>query len=475
MSFDINALLAQERGRNYDLHEKSLNTQMVRVLRTIGFDIVYDRAEGPYLFDREGNRYLDLLSGFGVFALGRNHPTVIDTLEKTMRAQLPNLVQMDCGLLAGLLAERLLTHAPPGIDKVFFCNSGTEAVEGAIKFARAATRRPKILGCDHAYHGLTMGALSLNGEKIFREGFDPFLPGCESVPFNDLAALERALAKKDVAAFIVEPIQGKGVHIPSDNYLPEAIALCHRYGTLFVADEVQTGLGRTGRYFAVEHWRAEPDMVLIAKSLSGGFVPVGAILTRQWIFDKLFSRMDKAVVHGSTFAKNNLAMAAGLATLAVMEEEKLVERSWELGNELTRRLAALQDKYELLKEVRGRGMMIGIEFGSPKSLKLKAAWKMLETASASLFGQMITMPLLKKHRILSQVAGHNSYVVKLLPPFVINRDDIDWTVQAFDQIIGEAHQVPGAIWDLAKNLAGHAIKARREANDQRGNAANNVP
>jgi ornithine--oxo-acid transaminase len=217
---------------------------------------------------------------------------------------------MDVSTLAGILAERLLAHVPY-LDKAFFMNSGSETVEAAIKFARAATGRPGIVYCEHAFHGLSYGALSLNGDDIFRNGFEPLLPGCMSIPFNDLAALEQALHSRVIAAFVVEPIQGKGVNMPADGYLKSAVELCRRHGTLFVADEVQTGLGRTGRFLAVEHWNVEPDMVLLAKTLSGGHVPVGAVLTRKQIFNKVFDRMDRAVAHGSTFGGNDLAMAAG--------------------------------------------------------------------------------------------------------------------------------------------------------------------
>ncbi len=200
----------------------------------------------------------------------------------------------------------------PWTDKVFFCNSGTEAVEAAIKFARMATRRSKIVSCHHAFHGLTYGALSLVGDDLFRQGFEPFLGDCATVPFNDLVALDRVLRHRDIAAFIFEPIQGKGVNLPVEGYLVEAERLCRKHGTLFVADEIQCGMGRTGRFLACEHYGVEPDMVLLAKALSGGFVPVGAVACRDSVFDKVFDRMDKAVVHGSTFAKNDLAMAAGL-------------------------------------------------------------------------------------------------------------------------------------------------------------------
>src|SRR5262245_44680723 len=310
MALDIASLFADREAERFAMHTRHLNEQMVRVLKTIGYDVGFCRGRGQYLYDRDGAEYLDLLSGFGVFALGRNHPAVRDALKSVLEAELPNLVQMDVSALAGVLAERLLGHMPY-LDKVFFANSGAEAVEAAIKFARAATRRTGIVYCEHAFHGLSYGALSLNGDAIFRTGFEPLLPDCTGIPFNDLAALDKALASRQVAAFIVEPIQGKGVNLPDDDYLRGALDLCRRYGTLFVADEIQTGIGRTGRFLAVEHWGVEPDMVLLAKSLSGGHVPVGALLTRKWIFEKVFNRMDRAVVHGSTFSKNDMAMAAG--------------------------------------------------------------------------------------------------------------------------------------------------------------------
>lgn len=461
MSFSIAELFEQHSTDKFDLHEQFLNNQMVRVLKTIGYDRHYRKANGQYLYDEKGAEYLDLLSGFGVFAIGRNHPTVINALKETLTLELPNLVQLDVSVLSGLLAQEILKTTPDNLDKMFFCNSGTESVEAAIKFARFTTKREKIVFCEHAYHGLTMGALSLNGEPIFREGFGPLLPGCYSIPFNDAEALEQALRDKDVAAFIVEPIQGKGVNVPDDNYLPEVERICKKYGTLFVADEVQTGLGRTGKFWAIEHWNVRPDMICMAKALSGGFVPVGAVAMTQKIMDSVYNRMDRAVVHGSTFSKNNMAMAAGLATLHVMQEENLVDNSAKLGTDIIDSLNALSEQYEFLKEARGKGMMIAIEFHSPKSLKLKAAWAMLEAANKGLFCQMITIPLFKEHRILTQVAGHGMNVVKLLPPLNLNPKDRDTIVAAFDKTIADTHQIPGSIWDLGKNLASHALKGKK--------------
>lgn len=458
MSLEITDLFAQREAERYSLHARHLNEQMVRVLKTIGFDKGYQRGTGQYLYDRHGERYLDLLSGWGVFAIGRNHPAVRDTLKKVLDSDFPNLVQMDVSALAGILAERLLRYVPY-LDKVFFANSGTESVEASLKFARAATGRAGIVYCSHAFHGLSYGSLSVNGDQGFRSGFGPLLPQCIEIPFNDLDALERALAARDIAAFIVEPIQGKGVVMPGDDYLRGALDLCRKHGTLFIADEIQTGVGRTGRFLAIEHWGIEPDMVLLAKSLSGGHVPVGAVLTRKWIFDKVFDRMDRAVVHGSTFAKNDLAMAAGLATLDVIESERLMENAARMGARLLGTFERMAQRHELVKAVRGKGLMLGIEFGAPRSLKLKASWNLLETVTSGLFCQLIVIPLLNDHKILTQVAGHGIHTIKLLPPLIISDSDCEWIEQSFDAVISDAHRVPGAVWTLGKTLVDNAVRA----------------
>ena len=458
MTFSISELFSQHADDKFSLHEQYLNHQMVRVLKTIGYDRTYTKAVGQYLYDDQGDEYLDLLSGFGVFAIGRNHPTVIKALQETLTLELPNLVQMDVSLLSGLLAKKILATTPDNLDKMFFCNSGTEAVEAAIKFARYTTKRERIIHCEHSFHGLTSGALALNGEEIFREGFGSLLPHCNAIPFNDLTALEKALSTKEVAAFFVEPIQGKGVNVPDDNYLPEVERLCKKYGTLFVADEIQTGLGRTGKFWAIDHWHVKPDMILMAKALSGGFIPVGAVAMTTKIMDTVFNRMDRAIVHGSTFGKNNMAMAAGLATLQVMEDENLVENSAKIGNAIINGINATSEKYQFLQQARGKGLMIAVEFQSPKSLSLKAAWTMLEAANKGLFCQMITIPLFKEHKILTQVAGHGMNVVKLLPPLNLTHKDSEHIISAFDKTIADTHQVPGSIWDLGKTLASHALK-----------------
>ena len=461
MPIDLAGLIEERRGDKFQLFDRHLNAQLLRILRTLGFAVDYARAEGPHLFDADGNRYLDLLSGFGVFALGRNHPTVTGALEQVLRGQLAGLVQFDVSLLAGLLAERL-TGYMPWLPKLFFCNSGAEATEAAIKFSRAATGRSTILHCDHAFHGLTYGALSLCGDEHFRTRFEPFVGDCARVPFNDLEALERALARRDVAAFVVEPIQGKGVNLPHDDYLPAAARLCRAHGTLLVADEVQTGMGRTGRFLAAEHWGVEPDLVLLAKALSGGFVPVGAVACRREVFDRVFDRMDRALVHGSTFAKNDLAMAAGLATLTALEDERLIARAEQLGARLVEGLRQSLAPFDMVKEVRGKGMMIALQLGPPRELRLKTAYALMDRAAKGLFCQLILIQLLRNHRLLAQVAGHDLPVIKLLPPLVLSEQDLEWTLRAFAAVIGDSQSLT-SLGGLGRELAGHALRTPADA------------
>ena len=332
MAFDLKEIVATRLGENYQLHERHLNRTLVAVQRVIGFDKIYARAEGAYLYDMDDTPYLDFLSGFSVFNIGRNHPAVKKAIRDVLDLDLPNLVQMDCSLLSGLLAEAIVKRTPPHLDAVFFCNSGTEATEGALKFARAATQRKRVISLESAFHGLSLGSLSLMGCESFTEGFGPLMEGFETrVALDDIESLERELAKRDVAAFVIEPVQGKGGKSPKTNFFQRAQDLCRKHGTMFICDEIQTGLGRTGKMFGFEHWDLEPDIITLAKSLSGGYVPCGAIVTRREIYQKTFSRMDRCVVHSTTFGRNNLAMACGLASLEVIDDEKLVENSARMG------------------------------------------------------------------------------------------------------------------------------------------------
>ena len=426
------------------------------MLHAIGFDKVYERAEGAYLYDRDGNRYADFLAGFGVFAVGRNHPVVRKALQDVLDAELADLVQFDCALLPGLLAERLLAKAP-GFDRVYFGNSGTEAVEAALKFARYATGRPRILYCGHAFHGLTVGSLSVNGSAEFRRGFDPLLPDVQHPARRPGRAGGRAAqGRRRGAHRRADPGQGR-LASPPAGFLAAARKLLHDHGALLICDEVQTGLGRTGRFFGYQHDEVEPDIVTVAKALSGGFVPVGATLAKGWIFEKVYSSMDRVLVHDSTFGSNAAAMAAGLASLAVIEDEQLVSNAERTGAALQAALQDMVEEYELLAEVRGRGLMIGLEFGKPRSLKLRPGWSMLQAARVGLFAQMVVVALFQRHRILTQVSGDYMEVIKLLPPLTIGEAEVELFREAFADVMNDAHRGSGLMWDFGRTLVKQAV------------------
>jgi ornithine--oxo-acid transaminase len=485
----VREILAGRAGEEMALNDSYLNPQLGRIVRTLGFDKRWVSGEGAHLTDAEGVRYLDLLSGYGVFAIGRNHPEAIAAVRDAMEAHTANLPQLGVTLLNGVLAEQLLARAPGSVAVMVPANSGTEAVEAALKIARAATGRPRILFAEHAFHGLTLGSLSLNGNDEFREGFGPLLPDCEAVPFGDIEALERALARGktgaterhagtkayragrgdpsggvgdcDVAAFVVEPVQGKGVNLPPDGYLRAAQRLCREAGVLFVCDEVQTGLGRTGRFLALEHWGLEPDLICLSKALSGGLVPVGAVLVSRSAFDGVFDGMERAVRHGSTFGGNDLAAAAALATLRVLDAEGLVARAERLGALLLELTSPLAERYEVVSDVRGLGLMWAIEFGPPEGAARRSIWNAAERAQPGIFSQLIVGPLFHEHRVLCQVAGHRMNVVKALPSLVVEEQEIRRFAAALEEVVAQAERVPRAFLRFSVSMSRRAFAARK--------------
>ena len=464
MGFDLKEIIAARLGENYQLHEKHLNRTLVQAQRVIGFDKVYARAEGAYLYDMDNAAYLDFLSGYSVFNIGRNHPVVKQAIKDILDLDLPNMVQMDCSLLSGLLAEAIVKRTPPYLDAVFFCNSGTEAMEGALKFARAATGRKRVISLENAFHGLSFGSLSLMGCDSFTEGFGPLMEGFDArVRLEDVDELDRQLRSRDVAAFVIETVQGKGCQTPKGDFFVRAQERCRKYGTLLISDEVQTGLGRTGKMFGFQHWDLEPDIITLAKTLSGGYVPCGAIITRRDIYQKTFSRMDRCVVHSSTFGRNNLAMACGLAALEIIDSENLVANAAKTGALLMGKIDALRAKHSFIREVRGKGLMIGIEFQEPQELKLKMAWKLLHKIDKALFAQMVVTQMLSKRHILTQVAGHNLDVIRILPPLIIGEKEVDMFVSALDDILNECRKFPGPMWELGNNFVRAALGSHKSS------------
>jgi ornithine--oxo-acid transaminase len=303
----------------------------------------------------------------------------------------------------------------------------------------------------------------VNGNEEFRAGFGPLLPGCDAVPFGDADALERELARGDVAALIVEPIQGKGVHLPPAGYLPAAQRLCRAAGTLFVCDEVQTGLGRTGRFLALEHWELEPDMICLAKALSGGFVPIGAVLVSRPAFDRVFDGMERAVRHGSTFGSNDLAAAAALATLRVLDRDGLIGHADRMGALLLELTRPLVERHEVVREVRGLGLMWAIELGAPARGTSRSVFHAVERIQPGLFAQLVTVPLFHEHHILCQVAGHRMNVVKALPPLVIEEDDVRRFAAAVADVVAAAERLPRAMARFGLQMARGTARSRRAA------------
>ncbi len=445
--------------RTLELAARHLDPSLVDVLGILGFDKQYVSARGSRLYDAAGRAYLDFHSGEGFASLGHNHPDVREVLRATLAADLVDGVQIHYSPLAGLLADELTRRLPSGLDAVFFASTGAEAVDSAMKFARAATGRPRLISCESSFHGVTLGPLSLVGDEFFKEGFGPLLPGCERVPFGDLARLETQLRTRDVAAFIVEPIQGRMVTPAPAGYLLGAQELCRRYGTMFVLDEIQTGLGRTGRWFALEHWGLEPDFVLVGKALSGGCMPVAAMVCGREIYQRAVGTLERSYVHQSTYGRNRLSMAAGLATLRIIERDHLVEHAAHVGAVLRDGLEELRERHELIAEIRAWGLMIGIELGAPSSRAAKLNWRLIHMASEGLFPQLIVIPLHRDHGVITMAAGKND-VIKLLPPLTLSEAEAHEFLGALDAVLADCESSGSKNWGVVREIATATIRRR---------------
>src|ERR1700756_1429029 len=440
-------------------YAQRVNPQWVRLLGLLEMDVRYEKCIGAELFTADGRRIVDFLSGYCVHNVGHNHPDVVEALRRELDRCGPAMIQTHVADLAGELAERLCARAGGRLSKAFFASSGSEGVEAAIKFARAHTRRHGILAAEHAFHGLTCGALSLMSDEFWTEGFGPLLPGAKTIPFGSLEALEYKLKSKQFAAFIVEPIQSEaGVRVPDAAYLRNAETLCRRHGTLFVLDEVQTGMYRTGTFLAAHRFEVEPDMVILAKALSGGLVPCGAILMSEAVCDSVYSSVPKAFVHTSTFSENSLAMRAALATLEVLEREALGERAVTAGEYLREQLTGALREFEMVKDVRGLGLLMGIEFQPPKQLRLRIPYEAFGAIHGGMFGQILVMRLFRDFGFLTQVCGNNFMVLKVAPPLVVEEEQMDAFIAAVRSVMELANS-PGAFWSEALGLARRAFRS----------------
>ena len=442
-----------------NLYERYVNPQWVRLLDVLQMNVSYTRCHGAELHTADGRLILDFNSGYCVHNVGHNHPRLVAALKDELDKSGPAMLQSHVADLAGQLAERLCARAGGRLTKAFFACSGSEGVEAAIKFARAHTGRPGILCASGGFHGLTCGALSLMSNAFWKEGFGSLLPNTEFIPFGDTVELERKLATKSYAAFVVEPIQGEGgVLVPSSRYLSDVQALCRRYHTLFVLDEVQTGLCRTGPFLAAQHFAVEPDMVILAKALSGGLVPCSAVLMSDAVCGSVYSSLKRALIHTSTFGENSLAMRAGLTTLDILDDERLGQRAETAGEHLRHTLTERLAKYEMIGEIRGLGLLNAIEFKTPRSLKLRVPFEAFAKIHPAIFGQILVMHVFRDHGILCQVCGNNFMVLKISPPLMVADAQLDRFVSAVEQVVDLMH-TSGKFWSEALGIAQRVVKS----------------
>ncbi len=420
--------LVMPSAETYRLYQHYLNFIQSKVIRFMGLDVRFVEAKGGYLRDENGREYLDFISGFGALNLGHEPPEILEALHRV--EDRPNFMQVMLNPCAAKLAEYLAVVTPGDLCRTFFCNSGTEAVEAAIKLARISTGRKVLLFTDGAYHGKTFGSLSVSGRKKYKTPYEPLLPGTEGIAFDDLAALRERLSKGDVAGFIVEPIQGEnGVIVPQDGYLREAQKLCNQNGTLLIVDEIQTGMGRTGKLFCCDHEEVVPDILVLSKSLGGGVMPIGAIVTRDWIWKKAHGTLATALLHSSTFGGNTRACAAGIAAVKAIIEKDLPARAQKMGDYLLTELRKMQGHYSILQAVRGKGLMIGLGFS-----KLKGNTALVEGAITLWIGRR----LLKKHGIITAFTLNNLDALRIAPPLTVEEKDIEYFLTSLKETLKSA-------------------------------------
>jgi ornithine--oxo-acid transaminase len=439
------------------LYEQYVNPQWVRLMDVLQMNVQYGRCAGTELHTLDGRTILDFNSAYCVYNAGHNHRRIKAALAAELERDGVAMIQTGVPELAGALGGQLCQHAGGRMTKAFFCSSGSEGVEAAIKFARAHTGRVAMLSARGSFHGLTCGALSLMSDPFWKDGFGPMLPEVEHVGFGALDELSEKLASRRFAAFIVEPVQVEaGMKIPTADYLRRARALCAKYGTLLVLDEVQTGFYRTGPFLAAHAAGVEPDIIILAKALSGGLVPVGAVLMTDAVYGSTYSSFKRSIVHTSTYSENALAMRAGLATLEVLDGEHLGERGAAMGERLRAMLRERLGGYEIVREVRGVGMLTGVEFGAPRRMRLRLAFQAFARIHPAMFGQVLVMHLFRAHGILAQICGNNFMVLKVSPPLTVSEEEVTQFVRALGAVVEAMHTRPG-FWTEALGMARRVI------------------
>ncbi|MCX7796325.1 MAG: aspartate aminotransferase family protein [bacterium] len=454
----IEEILNFDREKTRDLYKEFVNPGLARLLSLLDFDKNFVKAQGAYIWDDKGNKYIDFLGGYGALNLGHNHPEIISAIERVKDR--PNILQASLNKLSAGLANNLAVISPKGLKHVFFCNSGAEAVESALKLARISTGRKIFVYCTNSFHGKTFGALSVTGRGKYRKPFEPLIQDVREIPFGDISALESALKSRDVAGFIVEPIQGEGgIIIPPDGYLRSAREICDRYGTLLIIDEIQTGFGRTGYMFACQKEDVTPDIMCMAKSLGGGIMPIGATISTDEVWEKGYGGLDRCLLHTSTFGGNSWAMSAGVATIDVIVRENLPEQARVKGEYFLNKLLALKEKYKLIKDIRGRGLMIGLEFYQPEGGILdKITGGGVSKITGEYLGSLVAGELLNRYHIITAYTLNNPNVIRLEPPLTISQEDLDRFVDAMEDLLKSHPTITRIALASSKTILGSIFK-----------------
>ncbi|MCP2240164.1 aspartate aminotransferase family protein [Thermoanaerobacterium thermosaccharolyticum] len=446
--------LKLNRNQVRENYKEYVNSNFVSMLSMLQFDKLFVKAKGVSVWDSDGNEYLDFLGGYGALNLGHNPDEIYEAIEKVK--DLPNILQAAVNDFPGALAYDLALVTPGDLKRSFFCNSGAEAVEGALKLAKIASGKHKIVYCKNSFHGKSAGALSVTGREKYQKYFKPLVPDTVQVKYGDADALEDALKGKDVAAFIVEPIQGEGgVIVPHDGYLKEVRELTTKYDAYLIFDEVQTGFGRTGKMFACEHENVVPDIMCLAKSLGGGVMPIGAYIAKDDVWKKGYGTMDRCLLHTSTFGGNTLACAAGITAIKLILDKNLPEAAKEKGEYFLSRLKELKEKHKLIKDVRGKGLMIGVEFNQPEGGIIdKLSGGAVSRLSNEYLGSLVAGELQNKHHIITAYTLNNPNVIRFEPPLIVTKEQLDRVVEALDEIMTRSGSLLGMTLSSAKTVIG---------------------
>jgi putrescine aminotransferase len=433
----LDGALELDRKTTGEMFSKYVNPGLKTLLSAIGFNKCFVRAEGVSVFDENGDEYLDFLGGYGSLPFGHNPPEILEGMAKIDK--MPNFLQAHTNPFQAALAHDLSRITPEGLDITFFSNSGTEAVESALKLARAATGRTIFVYCDGAFHGKTLGSLAVGGREKYRKPFEPLMPETVGVPFGDIDSLDKVLKEKACAAFIVEPVQGEaGVILPPEGYLEEARKITTRTGALLIFDEVQTGFGRTGTMFACQAHNVVPDIMCMAKALGGGVMPIGATICKKATWEKAYGGLTKAILHTSTFGGGTRACAAALLTIQKIIHEQLDQRAAELGTYFLAALKTLKERYQLIKEVRGKGLLIGLEFDKPVSGVLdKISAGSIGRLAKEYFASIVAGELMNKYGVITAYTLNNPNVMRLEPPLIVAKEQIDHVLNSLEDIFGK--------------------------------------